>query len=284
MKTSKLLTIIFKGLLVYTGMVIFWGTLICIAGGAKYNSTGDQVSNWWDCIYFSCISFATIGYGDIIPNGSSGQVIIFLQSMTAMVFVGLFGGFVAYQFLKRPKDIFLTDNLHIRYVDNEIFFSSRVGNKGKELIDCVAYIDLIQIKNDIKWTMIKHEVRYSLLEKSWFLGIKISSNSNPDFLKAFRKLFNNPEKSLIRILVTGSDIESGEIVATSKYYKVNDIKFGGRYLDIYHWKKLKRTEPNWDNLNKTQEITPEQQQEINSLIQTKLDNDNDDYIAGCSNG
>ena len=283
MTIAKLSKTLLKGLLLYCGLILFWGTIIYFFKGAKF-STGLETPNFWECLYFSCITFATIGYGDIVPNNIAGQIIVILQSMSAIIFIGLFGGYIAYQFLKRPKDIFLTDDLHIRLVDTNTFFSARIGNKGKDLIDCTAYIDIIEIRNDVKWTMIKKEIKYTLLEKSWFLGIKLNNNANNDFLTAFRKFYNSPENSMIRILIMGTDIESGEVVAASKYYKVPNIKIGGRYLDIYHWNKLQTTKPNWSNLNKTRELTPTEKNKVLKLITNSFDDDNEDYVAGCSSG
>ena len=265
MISFKLTKTLLKGLLVYLFIVLFWGTLIYFLSGAKF-TTGESAPNWWECIYFSCITFATIGYGDIVPANRIGQIIILLESMSAIIFIGLFSGYIAFQFLKRPNNVFLTENLHIRDIDGEIFFSPRVGNKGKDLIDCTAYIEIIEIKNDLKRAIIKQDLKYTLLEKSWFLGINLSSTKNTDFLNAFRKFYNNPDKSLVRILVMGSDIESGEIIATSKHYEVKDIVFGGRFEDLYHWKNLTRTKPNWNNLNKTQNLTKQQIDEIKSYL------------------
>lgn len=283
LKSVKLLRVILNGLLIYLALVLFWGTLIYFLDGAKF-TTGDIKPNWWQCVYFSCISFATIGYGDIVPSNESGQIIILFESMTAIIFIGLFSGYIAFQFLKRPNNLFLTENLHIRNVDRKIFFSPRVGNKGKNLIDCTAYIEIIEIKNDVKRTIIKQELKYTLLEESWFLGINLSSKTNSEFLEAFRGFYNNPDNSLVRILIIGSDIETGEVVSTSKYYKVKDVVFGGRFIDIYHWESLARTKPNWDNLNKTQELTQEQKDKITKYLKCKNPRNNNEFFADCVAG
>ncbi|MBL0336737.1 MAG: hypothetical protein IPP73_15865 [Chitinophagaceae bacterium] len=92
----------------------------------------------------------TIGYGEIVPKNGFGQTVIFIESIFALTFTPVFGGFLAYKFLQRPKDIILTDNFFIRYKNNHVFLSSRVGNKGKNVIDCTATIEFIQIVNNIK--------------------------------------------------------------------------------------------------------------------------------------
>jgi Ion channel len=281
MTKANIFKTLLKGLLLYCGLILFWGTIIYFSNSAKFSS-GTETPNFWECLYFSCITFATIGYGDIVPNEIIGQIIVILQSMSAIVFIGLFGGYITYQFLKRPKDIFLTDNIHIRLVNNNVFFSVRIGNKGKDIIDCTSNIDIIEIKNDVKWTIIKKEIKYTLLEKSWFIEIKLNNNADDEFLNAFRKFYTSPEKSMIRVLVMGTDIESGELVATSKYYKVENVKIGGRYIDIYHWNNLQTTKPNWTNLNKTKELTKNEQNIVLNLLQTNLDNKKEDYIASCN--
>jgi hypothetical protein len=43
-----------------------------------------------DQIYFSCITAATIGYGDMIPATPFGKVLVILQALSSMLFVSVF--------------------------------------------------------------------------------------------------------------------------------------------------------------------------------------------------
>ena len=35
---------------------------------------GEVISTWWDALYFTAVSLTTLGYGDIVPTTSAGQV------------------------------------------------------------------------------------------------------------------------------------------------------------------------------------------------------------------
>jgi hypothetical protein len=283
---NKLYKTILVGLFIYLGIVLFFAVINSSFGTVQFSGATSNVPppTFWDCVYYSCVTFGTIGYGDILPTNAFGKFLVIAQSISSIIFVGIFGGYIAYQFLKRPKNIFLTDSIFIRHINENIFFSARVGNRGNDLINCRAYIEVIQIRKNIKWTVCKKELNYTLLEYSWFTDIRLTNTEHPDFLNSLKSFFRNPSNSMIRILVIGSDIETGEAVAVSRYYKASEVKFGGGYLDIYSWIGLNKTKPNWGNLNKTAAISDEQTLEINKLLEIGGNADMNSSFASCSSG
>jgi Ion channel len=49
--------------------------------------------HWFDPIYFSFITSATIGYGDYYPATPMGKLLVSLQSVLFLIFVALFLNF-----------------------------------------------------------------------------------------------------------------------------------------------------------------------------------------------
>jgi hypothetical protein len=231
------------------------------------STAGGKTISFLDYIYFSAVTFTTIGYGDIVPKDGVGQVIIFIESCFELTFIPVFGGFLAYKFLQRPNDILLTDNFFIRYRDQRIFLSSRVGNKGKNLIDCTATIELIQITNNVKRTLYKREINTPLVELIWFLEIRLDGDENNYVLQQLKTLMANPDTALIRSTVIGYDSNSGNLVHVFKYYTMDKLLYGGKFSDVYTWEGVKRTKPDWTNFNEVESLTMTDQQFIDHLLQ-----------------
>ena len=261
MTNSKLLITVLKGLLIYSALTLMWGILNYKLETLKF-STGNGIPNFWENLYFSCVTFGTIGYGDIIPKGFGGQLLTILQSMTSIIYVGIFSGYMAFQFLKRPRNILISDNILLRPFTKDILFSFRVGNKGTELVDCKLEIGFIQIKNDIKDTFYNSEFKYSLLEKSWLPALNLNKPENFELGNALKSLYHNPDNIMIRILINGSDINSCERVGLFKDYKYKDIIIAKEFMPIYNWQGLQRTKPNWSNFNKIVDLTQEQIEKV----------------------
>jgi hypothetical protein len=237
-------------------------------GSLDFKSTaGGKTVSFLDYIYFSAVTFTTIGYGDIVPKDGVGQVIIFIESCFELTFIPVFGGFLAYKFLQRPNDILLTDNFFIRYRDQRIFLSSRVGNKGKNLIDCTATIELIQITNNVKRTLYKREINTPLVELIWFLEIRLDGDENNYVLQQLKTLMANPDTALIRTTVIGYDSNSGNLVHVFKYYTMDKLLYGGKFSDVYTWEGVKRTKPDWTDFNAVESLTLTDQQSIDLLLQ-----------------
>ncbi len=266
--SHRILNAVLKGVGIYIAFTLVFGLIYFLSDSLDFKSTivGKTV-RFLDYFYFSAVTFTTIGYGDIIPKEGVGQVIVFVESCFELTFIPVFGGYLAYKFLQRPNDILLTDNFFIRYRNQHIFLSSRVGNKGKNLIDCTATIELLQIVNNVKRTLYKREINTPLVELNWFLEIRLDGDENTPVLQQLKTLMANPDTALIRTTVIGFDSNSGNMVHVFKYYTMDKLIYGGKFSDVYTWEGVKQTKPNWANFNKVESLSMTDQQFIDNLLQ-----------------
>jgi hypothetical protein len=265
--SHRILKAVLKGVAIYIAITSVFGLIYFLFDSLDFKSAaGAKTVHFLDYIYFSAVTFTTIGYGDIIPKAGAGQVIVFIESCFELTFIPVFGGFLAYKFLQRPNDILLTDNFFIRYRNQHIFLSSRVGNKGKNLIDCSATIELIQIVHNVKRTLFKREISTPLVELTWFLEIRLDGEENTSALEQLKILMTNPGTSLIRTTVVGYDSNSGNLVHVFKYYTMDKLVYGGKFEDVFIWEGIKRTKPDWTNFNKVVSLTMTERQSIDILL------------------
>lgn len=265
--THRIVIAVWKGVAIYIVLTFGFGLLYFWFDSLDFKpAAGSGVVHFLDYIYFSAITFTTIGYGDIVPKDGMGQLIVFIESCFELTYFPVFGGYIAYQFLQRPKDILLTHNFFIRYRNERISLSCRIGNKGKVLVDCTATMEFIQISNNEKRTLYKREINTPLVEFSWYLEIRLDGEENDAALQQFKTLMTNPDTSLIRTTVSGYDSNSGNLVHVFKYYTMDKLVYGGKFKDVYIWQGVKRTEPDWTNFNKVIRLTASERQIIDNLL------------------
>ena len=256
------------GIAGYLVIVLVFGMLFYVSDSLTANTISQEERlNFFDYLYFSLVTFSTIGYGEIIATGTAGKVIIVIESCIALAYTPFFGGYLAYLFIQRPKDFFLTDNIFIRHNNNKIYLSARAGNKGKPIVDCDATIDMFLIENNVKRTLYKQAFSRPLVEISWYINLRLDDPENPLPLQHLKTVLAMPENCLIRIAFSGQDASTGSLVHLFNYYKAQDIKRGGSFLDVYRWKGVERIIIDWDNFNKTAEINEEQNQQIDDLLE-----------------
>lgn len=263
----RIINAVLKGMAVYLVVTIVFGTLYYLTDSVQFKTASvPGAYHLFDYIYFSAITFTTIGYGDIIPKDGIGQIIVFIESCLDLIYIPVFGGFIAYKFLQRPNDILLSENFFIRYRSERIYLSLRVGNKGKILLDCNATIELIQIENNVKRTLYKRELNTPLVERTWYLEMRLDGEENATALQQVKSLMKMPERSLIRTTVTGYDSNSGILVHIFKYYTMDKLLYGGKFSDVYNWEGVSRSKPDWTNFNKVVALTSSEQKIIDNLI------------------
>jgi hypothetical protein len=265
--SHRILIAVLKGVAIYFIVTLVFGILYYYYDSLDFKyASGFNTFHFLDYIYFSAVTFTTIGYGDIIPKTGAGHLLVFIESCLELTFFPVFGGYIAYKFLQRPNDILLTDNFFVRYRNERIYLSFRVGNKGKNLIDCTATVELIQISNNVKRTLYRREINAPLVEMTWYLEIRLDGNENAAALQQFKTLIANPETSMIRTTVSGYDSNSGSLVHIFKYYSMDKLIYGGIFADVYQWEGVIRTEPDWTHFNKIAPLTATERQSIDNLL------------------
>jgi len=258
---------VLKGIAIYFVLTFIFGLLYYFTDSLDFKSaSGFNAFHFLDYIYFSAVTFTTIGYGDIVPKAGAGHLLVFIESCWELAYFPVFGGYIAYKFLQRPNDILLTDSFFIRYRNGRIYLSLRVGNKGKNLVDCTATVELIQIANNVKRTLYRREINAPLVEMTWYLEIRLDGDENSAVLQQFKTLIANPDVSLIRTTVSGYDSNSGNLVHVFKYYTMDKLVYGGIFSDVYTWEGVKRTEPDWTHFNKVIPLNVAEQQMIDRLL------------------
>jgi hypothetical protein len=266
--SHRIVIAVLKGVAIYIFMSLLFGMLYYYSDSLAFKpASGSNVIRLLDYIYFSAVTFTTIGYGDIVPRAGTGQVIVLIESCCELIFFPVFGGFIAYKFLQRPKDILLTDNFFIRYRNERVYLSLRVGNKGKTLIDCTATVEFIQLTNNVKRTLYRREISAPLVEMTWYLEIRLDGSENHSTLNQVKTLIAKPDTSLIRTTVSGYDSNTGNLVHVFKYYTMDKLRYGGLFSDVYTWEGVKRTEPDWAHFNKVVPLKDSEQQIIENLLQ-----------------
>jgi hypothetical protein len=265
--SHRIIKPVLKGVAIYIALTFVFGVLYYYFDSLDFKSaSGNNSFHFLDYIYFSAITFTTIGYGDIFPKAGAGHLIVFIESCFELTFFPVFGGYIAYKFLQRPNDILLTDNFYIRYRNERVYLSARVGNKGKNLVDCTATFELIQIANNVKRTLYRREINAPLVEMTWYLEIRLDGDENRSALQQLKTLIGNPDTSLIRTTVSGYDSNSGNLVHIFKYYTMDKLIYGGIFSDVYKWEGVKRTAPDWTHFNKVDPLTATERQIIDNLL------------------
>jgi len=266
-KDNRIRNTLITGIAAYLVIVLIFGIIFYLFDSLSTNimDPNKEVS-LIDYLYFSLVTFSTIGYGEIIPTGLAGKIIIMIESCIGLAYTPFFGGYLAYLFIQRPKDFFLTENIFLRHHNDKIYLSARVGNMGKPIVGCDASIAMFLIENNVKKTLLKQPFSRPLVEISWYINLRLDDPENPVPLQHLKTVLANPEKCLIRITFSGQDAASGNLVHSFKYYKVQDIRRGGSFLDVYKWEGVERIIIDWNNFNKTAEINSEQNSEIDLLL------------------
>lgn len=263
-RTNKIILFILSGILVYATIIAIFGLFYLKTNSICYSGINPQtVTDFWDCFYFSLVSFQTIGYGDIFPALPIAKNLLFAESITSTIFVSVFSGFLVYFFFKRPNDVFSSDNCFIRFVNNKYWFSIRVGNKGDEVLDCKAVVEFMHINQyDVRVMDLQLVKETSVLEKTWFVDFELSDKINVKALRKLQAIINSQQVLLLRVVFSGTDKRSGSPVAYIRYYDTKSLKFAGRYLNVHSWDDNKKANFNWSNFNKTALLS---NQEINNF-------------------
>ncbi|AKL94208.1 Ion channel [Clostridium aceticum] len=206
-----------------------------------------------DAIYFSGVTYLTIGYGDITAVNKVGKLLTVLQGFSGVLINSLFTGMFLYYLVKRPKNIIITNKVYIKYEEDEdkFYLSVRVGNKGRALVNVNRVLEVFVYEDNIRKRKLHLSQEYYYFEKLLYWNIDLQEEKNLQLLNYLKSSLFDNESVLIRISVIGTDVEAGELVFISRHYTGRCIQFIRNYVDLYQWQHHRRSNINWRDFHKT---------------------------------
>ena len=77
--SHRILIAVLKGLAIYFAITLVFGLLYYFFDSLDFKSaSGFNTFHFLDYIYFSAVTFTTIGYGDIVPKAGAGHLFVFI--------------------------------------------------------------------------------------------------------------------------------------------------------------------------------------------------------------
>ncbi|MEI7726906.1 MAG: potassium channel family protein [Bacteroidota bacterium] len=227
-------------------------------------SSGINTINFEKAVYFSIVSFHTIGFGDIHPITQLGRQIVMIQSTISLFFTSIFSGFLVYFVIKRPQDVFTTQKVYIRYRKDRYFLSLRLGNKGRDIIDLKSKFEAWTIENNTRVRAYRVEEELPDLEKILYYDLNLDDQQCTSLRVAIHDALVNSTLLHMKFSFIGNDIKTGEQVAYAKYYDSRHLAFGKMFLNVYSWDTNgRRKNFRWGNFER---IEPMEQKNIDGFL------------------
>jgi len=219
--------------------------LLCGPDALAINGSDPRVAHFWRAYFFSVHTFATIGYGNIVPVGYRANVLVTLES-----FAGLFGYSIVtgLLFARFAKPI-----ARIRFSHRAVLRTSSPRHKDKPALlirlTNVSRSELIQLEASVvasffdpddevirKYFPLSLErSKVSFLPLGWTLVHPITPDSPFHDLTA--EEFRETSGELL-VQVSATDQASSQVVYARVSYTVDEIDWNARYAHMYkHDKK-----------------------------------------------
>ena len=214
-------------------------------------------------IYFSIVSFHTIGYGDIYPLTSQGRYILMSEAFISLFFISIFSGFLVYFVIRRRDDIFTTRHIYIRLRKDKWFLSIRLGNKGRAIIDMKGKFEAWIVQENSRVRIFQYEEEMADLERILYYDIYLDDPGARKLYQALTDALNGKLLLHIKYAFIGNDISTGEQVAHAVYYDSHRIKFGRMFDNVYSWdERGRRVNFRWKNFEKIEPLEEEFKREF----------------------
>ncbi len=253
---------IFKFLLItigiYTFLIFLFAILYYKTGSIGFYKPIQRVYEPIDfekAIYFSIVSFHTIGYGDIYPLTSSGRYILMTEAFSSMFFTSIFSGFLVYFVIRRRDDIFTTRYVYIRLRKDKWFLSIRLGNKGRTLIDMKGKFEAWIVQNNSRIRIFRYDEEMADMESILYYDIFLDEDGTAKLHQALVDSLNGKILLHVKYAFIGNDISTGEQVAHAVYYDSTKFRFGRMFDNVYSWDEHgRRVNFKWKNFEKIEPL------------------------------
>jgi inward rectifier potassium channel len=223
----------------YVGINALFAVAFMLCGpDALYSTVGIPTgSGFTRAFFFSVESFATIGYGHIVPVGFAANMLVTLEALINIVGVALATGLVFARFSRPQAKIIYSHNAIVAPYRNGTALEFRIANqRSSQIIEIEAKVILSRIEqiggaSARKFYELKLERnKVTFFALSWTIVHPIVPGS-PLFEVSEAELLASDAE--IMILLTGTDETSSQTVHSRSSYKADEVVWNTKFSNIF---------------------------------------------------
>lgn len=217
---------------------LFAGAYFACGPGALQGATAATTggSEFLRDFFFSVETFATIGYGHIAPATVAANVLMTVESLVGLLGFALATGVLFARFSRPTAKVLFSKNALIAPYHGMTAFEFRVANaRSNQLIEVEAKV-MVSFFRDSAHTMRDfyplrlERQKVVFFPLSWTVVHPIDAES-PLHGKSLRDL--EAAETEFLILLTGIDETFSQTVHTRSSYKMNEVVWGARFVNLF---------------------------------------------------
>src|SRR5215467_9482525 len=197
-------------------------TLFSVSGG------------FWRAFFFSVETVATIGYGNVSPNGMAPHLVMTIESLVGLLSFALGTGILFARFSRPTAAVVFSTRAVVAPYRGVTAFMFRITNaRTNQLVELEAKVLLSYIDGSARryHQLTLERTRVVFFPLSWTIVHPIDEKS-PLFGLSHADLVAKDAEFLI--LLAGVDETFSQIVHARSSYKAAEIQFGHRFVNIYN--------------------------------------------------
>jgi inward rectifier potassium channel len=218
----------------YLSANLFFATVYTVLGDVIAGSHG-----FIDNFFFSVQTFATIGYGVLVPKSRLANAVVVVESMSGIFGVAMLTGLMFAKFARPSARIFFASRMVVARRNGQPVLMLRLANeRGSFVVEAEAHV-----------TVIKPEVTAEGERMRRVFDVPLVRDNQPWFFLSWTVMHPIDERSplygldretmikdgvRLSINVMGFDSTVGQTVHATASYLPEQILFGHRYVDAFH--------------------------------------------------
>jgi len=217
---------------------LFAFAYLLLGPDALQSSSGNFAGQpFYRAFFFSVDTFATIGYGNIVPVGVAANTLVTIEALLNILGIALATGVIFARFSRPSPKIIYSRNAIVAPYRDRVALEFRIANaRSNQLIEVQVQVILTKIEQVGGSTVRKfydldlerHRVVFFAL--SWTVVHPIDSNS-PMWGLTHKDLLAADAEFLI--LVIGTDETASQTVHSRSSYKANEIVWGAKFANMF---------------------------------------------------
>lgn len=233
---------VFLGLVVasYFAINVVFGVLYVLCGpqalvGAGAEMLGGRFSR---AFYFSVQTFATIGYGQVAPNGFAPNFLVTIEALVGLMFQALATGLLFARFSRPAVEIAFSDNAIVAPYNGGRALEFRVANRKRtQVINLEAQVIFSWMSDDGRGGRTRRyqplpleRNRVTFFPLAWTIVHPIDDAS--PLATATAESLRSTLAEVV-ILLVGTEDTSGQAVHARSSYLADEIVWQAKFRSIY---------------------------------------------------